>query len=691
MSDDLFEEIRALRETLARVEGRLATLEQRAGPRPPVPAPSPAPAPPLAAPSPASAPVAPAPRENLELKIGRYWLNRIGIVSLVLGTAFFLVYSFQYMGPWAKIAVGYAIGAALLFIGLGLERKPGLQWYGRGLIGGGWAVLYFTTYAMYHVPETKVLRSAPLDLLFLLIVAAGAIRHAMTYRSQAITMLAFLLAFLTTGISEVTYFTFISSVILVGSLVAISARMRWHALVPYGMAGSYITHVAAIQRHVVFDPAAAGWGSPTLTMFWLHASFLALYWLGYSVGVLAFDEREEARRNTLVTTTLVNGVAFALLLMPRVAAAYPGQSYVALAAIGSLYLALSAIAAKRDMPSVSTTQVLLGLAFLTLAVPQKLTHRWTTFLWFVEIASLAWLGLRFRRWAYRIFALALGYTAFLWFLGTEAWRLERFVVSGWSVSWRWTIGCAAMLCYAAAAAVSRRLSPDRYRWPLERQSFHLYSAAACLVLWTLTAISGPYRMTPFYWGLEGSAVTVLGWILKDRGIRMFGAVWFLAPFFSVLALLSVRSNLWSLQAVLVLAASLYGMGFLYRREPQGPRFALERRLSGAYTVAASILVTAALWHDVARNWLSLAWALEGLALVAIGFRLPDKPYRVSGLAVFCVLLLKVLYVDLAAAETIYRILSFAIAGAILLIASFGYAKFTAKEPPKADPDDRTHP
>jgi len=52
----------------------------------------------------------------------------------------------------------------------------------------------------------------------------------------------------------------------------------------------------------------------------------------------------------------------------------------------------------------------------------------------------------------------------------------------------------------------------------------------------------------------------------------------------------------------------------------------------------------------------------------------------AGLGVFCMLLLKVLFVDLAAAQTIYRILSFAIAGAILLLASFGYAKFTAKEP-----------
>jgi len=49
--------------------------------------------------------------------------------------------------------------------------------------------------------------------------------------------------------------------------------------------------------------------------------------------------------------------------------------------------------------------------------------------------------------------------------------------------------------------------------------------------------------------------------------------------------------------------------------------------------------------------------------------------------------MKVLYVDLAAAETVYRILSFVVAGAILLLASFGYAKFTAKEPRGADPVD----
>src|SRR5436853_2951035 len=197
-----------MRDALARMSARLDMLESRG-----TVTPKGQPIPPVLAPpgslkafaiiggrpmKPPAVPVTPpppppsVPRENLEVTIGRYWLNRIGILSLVLGTAFFLVYSFQYLGPPAKVAMGFGVGVALLVIGLRLERRPGLGWYALGLMGGGWAVLYFTTYAMYHVPETKILSIGAIDVILLLLVEAGAVRHALTKRSQTITMLAFL-------------------------------------------------------------------------------------------------------------------------------------------------------------------------------------------------------------------------------------------------------------------------------------------------------------------------------------------------------------------------------------------------------------------------------------------------------------------------------------------------------------------
>ena len=78
---------------------------------------------------------------DLESRIGSHWLNRIGILSLVLGTAFFLVYSFQYLGPLAKVAMGYGVGvlgvcAQYRLHRWGLRRYPIFEPGGRKLVLG---------------------------------------------------------------------------------------------------------------------------------------------------------------------------------------------------------------------------------------------------------------------------------------------------------------------------------------------------------------------------------------------------------------------------------------------------------------------------------------------------------------------------------------------------------------------------
>jgi uncharacterized membrane protein len=129
---------------------------------------------------------------------------------------------------------------------------------------------------------------------------------------------------------------------------------------------------------------------------------------------------------------------------------------------------------------------------------------------------------------------------------------------------------------------------------------------------------------------------------------------------------------------------LYAVGALYRSNPPGETFGIERVLRHVYAATASFFLTVLLWREVSSHWLSLAWALEGLALVSMGFGLKDKVFRVSGLGVFALLVLRILFVDLAGAETIYRILSFIAAGAILLSASFAYARFSTKTSTKRE-------
>jgi uncharacterized membrane protein len=158
-------------------------------PRPRAPAPAPEPAAPPPPPPPLPHKAAPQARRSLtealksrvdvadwETVIGGRWLNKIGIVVLVVGVALFLGYSLRYMGPWGRVATGGFSALTLLIGGLFLQRIKKYALFAKPLVGGGWALLYFTAYAAHNVAAAKVI-VAPLGGLALLgAVAAGSPR-----------------------------------------------------------------------------------------------------------------------------------------------------------------------------------------------------------------------------------------------------------------------------------------------------------------------------------------------------------------------------------------------------------------------------------------------------------------------------------------------------------------------------------
>ena len=72
--------------------------------------------------------------------------------------------------------------------------------------------------------------------------------------------------------------------------------------------------------------------------------------------------------------------------------------------------------------------------------------------------------------------------------------------------------------------------------------------------------------------------------------------------------------------------------------------------------------------------LSVLWALYAFTAMAWGLWRKDTPLRVSAILLFSVTVLKVLVVDLADLDALYRILSVLVLGVTLLIASFLYAR-----------------
>ena len=98
--------------------------------------------------------------QEWEAVVGGNWLNKLGVLVLVIGIALLLGYEFtRASGPLGRVSIGVAVGLTMLISGVFVERKRGYAIFARGIIGGGWAALYFTTYAMHALPAAKVIEN----------------------------------------------------------------------------------------------------------------------------------------------------------------------------------------------------------------------------------------------------------------------------------------------------------------------------------------------------------------------------------------------------------------------------------------------------------------------------------------------------------------------------------------------------
>ena len=123
-------------------------------------------------------------------------------------------------------------------------------------------------------------------------------------------------------------------------------------------------------------------------------------------------------------------------------------------------------------------------------------------------------------------------------------------------------------------------------------------------------------------------------------------------------------------------AILYAAQFLAPREAPG----VERHARAFYSMLASLLLAILLFYEVSGGVLTMAWAVEALALLGAGFPLRDRLQRLSGLALFLACVLKLFLYDLRELETVNRILSFIVLGLILVGVSWMYTRFRGPHP-----------
>ena len=270
------------------------------------------PAPPPAMPKPA-----PAVKESFEMRLGTYWLVRIGIVMVLTSLVFFgnLAYHnfISKLGPGGKVALLYLASGGLLAAGgwwLRRAAKETLKNYAQVLFAGGLAAVYFTTYAAHYNEHLKVIQNQALAGALLLVWAGFMVWIADRKKSEVLALFAVGLAYYTSIITRVGYFTLYSNLVLTAAAVFFLVRNRWAAL----SFASLIATYAAYAFWRFFDGSAWHWASPAEGL-WTGTCFLISYWLLFTAAVFLSKDEKFAGQNRASFITLNNGAFFAGFLL----------------------------------------------------------------------------------------------------------------------------------------------------------------------------------------------------------------------------------------------------------------------------------------------------------------------------------------------------------------------------------------
>ena len=337
----------------------------------------------------------------LEEVLGLNLFAKIGIVLLVLGFALLGRVALVSMGPGARVTLIYAVGGVLLGGGIWLERKERYRLVGRAGIGGGWALLFFTTYALSHVAPMTVLQSNTADCVLMLIVAIGMVAHTLTYRSQVVTGLAFLLAFSTVALSQDTVYSLAAGVILALGIVAIALRMGWFELEIFGILASFANHFYWLYK--LYPDGVAGHVFP---QFWPSCIILVLYWAVFRMSyvVRGVKSARDERHSTIAA--ILNPVL--LLATMKFQSTRPELAFYALLGLGALEFLFGQLPVTRRRRAAFILLSVLGTILIFASVPFKFSGNNIALLWMIAAEVLLVAGIVQKRYVFRRLGLIGG-------------------------------------------------------------------------------------------------------------------------------------------------------------------------------------------------------------------------------------------------------------------------------------------
>lgn len=602
---------------------------------------------------PPESPPAPLKRKrDLEEVLGANWLAKAGIAIVALGFVFLFQYAVVqgWLTLGLQVALGVAFGAALFGVGEFLFVRQRLTTYAQILAGGGAAIVYFSVFASYVFLEYREAIGTTLEVtaILLALVALAVLVHAVLRRMPVLASVAMTMGAITVVFaSEWPVFAAVYVLVLTAAVMGAGLLRDWESVVGVALGAALASLL--VGAGVGLDEQVASWSA-------FGVGLMALATAGWS-------DRPRVGIAVMPATGLVLVVS---------AWGIPDAGLIAGAILA---LAVTAMSASRRWHVVQVVglsggyavALLLGIAgFASFTAGAEARFAvlhlvMTTVLMITFLAATWWSGRSVTEDERPLFGGAGAIT------GLGAWGLVTLSLesAGWGEATGWaTMGLAVL--FIALAAVPVSVNALRLGW--------LVAGIVMALAWPPILLDG--SIVTLVWTAYLAAAATTSLFRPGRIIRIvMGLTSFLVTFHVLFLrfpeLLGDQMAWWVGLLVFgsTTVALIVAWAAEHRREGEAAIFSSWSLLTAAGLVP--ILYFAAVMEGFL---VSVAWAGEAFVLIITGFALKLRELRLAGLAVFGIVLFRLLVFDMQEVDPGLRIVTFIVVGLLALLAAYFFAR-----------------
>lgn len=364
-------------------------------------------------------------------------LAKIGILLLFLGVAYLLKFSVQndVLSPQVRLLIS-AIGCLILLaVGWYLRHKKAL--FALILQGGAIGCLYITIFAAF-----KLYDMLPYSMAFvaMALICVASVILALLQSAISLAILASLGGYLAPvllsmgGGSHIILFSYY--LMLSIAILIISVWQTWR---PLNLVGMVMTYSVAVLW---------GWNNYQEEYYVSSQLFLIANLIVFNVLTQLFSLRFPHDKQMVVDYTLLFIPPFvSIALQYAISSHIPYvPAFVALM-LGLFYLLAGYQLHKRynDVAKeLALGNVVIGVAFVTLAIPLALAFEWTSIIWSVEGLLLLWYGFQQQNKKLILVGVLLILTSVITLLG-------GFSLYTWSRASTYMIPVLLVACFCAGA------------------------------------------------------------------------------------------------------------------------------------------------------------------------------------------------------------------------------------------------